>query len=499
MKWSFTYLLSSFFLLLTANNVQVSNVRLTGRDTVANTVYVTFDISWDNSWRRDSQPTGPKNWDAVWVFAKVRAQYWTDNRWDHVYFNFVDGTGAGDGHLYPNTCVIRSSNDNGAGKSYGVFIYSSKNIEPQSVSYSNIRLLWNYGDQGFLDWDSVEICVFAIEMVYIPMGSFYVGDGSLNWAGNFEAGNTNSPFRIVSEGAITLGGTANTNLSNHNNANMFNPDDFSYSTTRTLPAAFPKGYNHFYIMKYEITQEQYVAFMNKLSKNQAVNYGNRILTGSSYRLAIGGSWPNYTTSRPYVACNYLSYADVAAYLDWAALRPISELEFEKAARAPYPYYNQDEYAWGGATYLVGATGILNDGAGNEMPSNADANCNYGNSLNGPLRVGCFGYASNRHRNDSLGASYWGVFELSGNVAELVISVGQSAGRNFSGIPGDGYITSTNGDANVPGWGGYGYRGGDWYNNQQRLRVSDRYYVNNVVGRSYWTGGRGGRSMHPVLP
>ncbi|MCX7697832.1 MAG: hypothetical protein N2Z72_09125, partial [Bacteroidales bacterium] len=146
-----------------AGNIQVSNARFTGKDTATNTVYVTFDLTWDMSWRRPA----PRNWDAAWVFVKFRRNP-VLNVWEHMVFPFVDGTGTGDGHIPAPGSVIRSSNDNGAGGSFGVFIYGSSNFEPQTVNYTNVRLRWNYASQGVSDWDSVEICVFAIEMVYIP-------------------------------------------------------------------------------------------------------------------------------------------------------------------------------------------------------------------------------------------------------------------------------------------------------------------------------------------
>ncbi|TVQ79271.1 MAG: hypothetical protein EA358_03780 [Flavobacteriales bacterium] len=42
-----------------ANNLQVSNVRLTGFDPSANSTQVAFDLSWENSWRSDA--TAPFN------------------------------------------------------------------------------------------------------------------------------------------------------------------------------------------------------------------------------------------------------------------------------------------------------------------------------------------------------------------------------------------------------------------------------------------------------
>src|SRR5687768_15581855 len=51
------------------NNIQVSNVRLTGQNTTDDFTMVEFDIYWENSWRYDS---GSSNWDAAWVFIKYR-------------------------------------------------------------------------------------------------------------------------------------------------------------------------------------------------------------------------------------------------------------------------------------------------------------------------------------------------------------------------------------------------------------------------------------------
>ena len=58
-----------------ANNIQVSNISLTGQNTTtgannaANFTMVEFDLSWDYSWRLS---TGSANWDAAWVFVIFR-------------------------------------------------------------------------------------------------------------------------------------------------------------------------------------------------------------------------------------------------------------------------------------------------------------------------------------------------------------------------------------------------------------------------------------------
>ena len=126
-----------------ANNVAVSNVSITGKNNVLDFTLVQFDISWDNSWRTSA---GPSNWDAAWVFVKYRLKNQTT--WNHATLNWVDGTGSGDGHTEPANSNIASSNDNGSGGAYGVFIHRSADMAQGSVSYSVVQLRWNYGVDG---------------------------------------------------------------------------------------------------------------------------------------------------------------------------------------------------------------------------------------------------------------------------------------------------------------------------------------------------------------
>jgi formylglycine-generating enzyme required for sulfatase activity len=467
---------------LFANHVVVSNVALTGQNTVLHFTLVRFDISWDNSWRTS---VGPSNWDAAWVFVKYRKK--TQTTWKHATLNWVDGTGSGDGHTEPANSDINSSNDNGAGGSYGVFIHRDADMVQDSVSYTGVQLRWNYGVDGLIDADSVEVCVFAIEMVYVPQGSFYVGSGGGESGAFYTYPTTTNAYQITSEGAITVGTAA---------GNLYYPNTSALSGDQTgpIPAAFPKGYNAFYCMKYEITQAQYVAFLNKLDNIQAPA---RAYTAGGYRNGITGTPGNYTTTNPYVACNYLSWADLAAYLDWAALRPMTELEYEKAARGtltPVP----NEYAWGSASIITQATGISNAGLTNETASNAGANCAYNNAagVQAPMRVGNFAQTASTRTN--AGASYYGIMDLSGNLWERPVTVGNAAGRAFTGVNGNGVLTSS-GDADASNWPnnttatGAGGRGGDWRDDATYLRVSDRYnaaYTFSFRSNSY--GGRGVR-------
>ena len=217
-----------------ANNVVVSNISLTGQNTGSQFTLVQFDITWENSWRDAS------NWDASWIFVK----YSTDGgaTWNHA-------TLAASGHTAPGGSTIDTPAD---GK--GVFIYRN-GVGSGTNTWNGVQLKWQYGTDVVSDDAIVLVKVFAIEMVYIPQASFYVGSGGSE-DGHFFEGGGNNPFQITSEAAIPVGNTAG---------------QLYYSSqgdqTGPIPAAFPKGYNAFYMMKYEITQEQYKDFLNCLTSN----------------------------------------------------------------------------------------------------------------------------------------------------------------------------------------------------------------------------------------
>lgn len=539
-------LVGIFALLLSfcspANNLTISNLSLTGQNSASGFKMIRFDVSWENSWRAS---VGPSNWDAAWVLAKYRLK--TSEEWQHATFHYVDGTGSGDGHTEPANCNISSSNDNGAGGAHGVFVHRDADMLQGSVSYPGVQLRWDYAADGLADADSVEICVFGIEMVYMPQGSFYLGDGSSTLRGQFREQAANTPFQVTSESALTLGGGGATALHNNNGSGMSTADDFNDATSKALPASWPKGYNAVYVMKYEISQKQYVEFLNKLNRTQqssrivSTTVGNFMGNNASaipknrngvtvisdpggfspYQfgndLNANGT-PDESDDGQTIACNWLTSADLLAYLDWAALRPMTEFEYEKACRGPLTPV-AGEYAWGSAN-IMGATGISNAATGTEIASNAGANCVHNNAggVPGPMRVGNF--AQTATSRSQAGAGYYGIMELSGNVWEDVVLAGCEAGRSFTGLNGNGNL-NPNGDADVDYWpginnnnasgtpngpyagvqgcrgdAGISFTGGTW-NANTWLTVSDRSYRgtgwNGINGRDSRNGGRGVRT------
>ncbi len=400
--------------------------------------------------------------------------------------------------------------------------------------------------------DTIKVGVCAIEMCYIPQGSFWVGDGTTNTVhGQFEQAGTTTPFNITGEAAITLGPGG---LGNRSAAGMSTADDFTDTVAPTnsptnLPAAFPKGYNSFYLMKYDIIEGQYVLFLNSLTRKQQINRVGASISGTtppaniyvmsntatiSYRNTITFTNPpsdtttpyTFTTARPYRTCNWLSWMDVCAYADWAGLRPMTELEFEKACRGGSATNNTvvDEAAWGqsitnGTSNITAATTISGTEDGTETITNSGANCNYngitftgGDAGRGPLRAGIF--AKSGTTRAQAGASYYGVLDLSGGLWKRTVTVGNAAGRNFTGTHGDGKLiinTSSNtydGNATNTDWPGIdgttsrgvtgvtgsGYRGGAWYHYWYNARASDRSYAALTdTSRGYNSGARCART------
>jgi len=501
-----------------ANNLRVTNVVMSAGD--VGYTYVQFNVSWDNSWKASWMETGVTpnitltNWDAAWIFVKYRFQ---GGDWQHASLSTTNNE-----HLAPIGSVINvgiSTNSGGTNFGCGAYLYRSAE---GSGSWTNlgVKLRWNYSQDGVATTARVDVSVHAIEMVYVPQGSFKVGSSGAE-SGSFAAGpwvsGAATPFTITNEAALIItndvAGLWGTSASGNN----------SIGSTGVLAAAYPKGYNAFYCMKYEISQGQWVSFFNMLTTSQNQRKSNdlnvgRDITGGTYNnqgkgtqletnrntVAWAGGVADATCTSPDRACNFLSWADGAAYADWAGLRPMSELEFEKACRGPLtPVAN--EYAWG-STVVNAVTGFAGgaDGSGTETALPANANCCFNNigTVLGPVRCGIF--ATPVSARADAGATYWGIMEMSGNVWERPVTVAD-AGRAFTGTVGDGKLDATTGNANADFWpgtsaSGAGFRGGIWNASADYLRASDRHYAANVIGnRDYTAGFRAVRPASSVVP
>lgn len=434
---------------------------------------IAFRISWDNAWNL-SPENSPGNHDAVWVFGKVffpRRHLGILSAFSPELDVFVPENGTG--------VMLKT-------KSYG------QTGVANAACTLTVSMPPGTGSVRF----------YAVEMVYVPAGPFFLGDGASKFA--LSAGN-GEPLEVKSEAALNPGNGAGDLAAGA-----------AHLPDAPLPEDFPKGFADFYVMKYEVSQRQYADFLNSLTLEEQARHmnteadvgANPLLTGNPRRngvvvarrgdarpclLALDGDGdgvfdePEDGASR---ACSGIAWPDAAAFLDWAALRPMTELEFEKVCRGPeYPL--PKGFPWG-TPFVKNAVEIVADGTSAEtvadVPEPGQGLANHGGRFDepfvwGPLRCGFA--ARETSERVAAGAGFFGVHDLGGNLWEPCVSVKFPV---FDGAHGDGELTE--GLADVPHWPGPEgviLRGGGWnslvlndFDYEFRdLAVSDRFYFNLV--------------------
>ncbi len=450
------------------------------------------DLAWSGSWRSD------QNWDAAWIFARVQ----DGATWKPLILRPEPTSSTVREGPVPKVQVAEDG--------MGAWIYRST-AAPTTSNDWQVRI--QYDEALHSAGEKTPLRTYGIEMVHVPSGPFYAGDG-------VSKGRLGSPEGASAQ--VTRKGTllhSNEERSKYTGGVLESSGVFVYGGDGIRVEngkgfrneAFPTGFESFYIMKYELTQGQYAEFLNTLTPKQAQARNLARVAGySEYRGTIRYENSRFAATRPRRACNYLNWTDAAAFADWAGLRPMTELEFEKAARgdqSPVP----GEFAWGTreiekARILVDEHGELaTEENGEERVRSGNASfavVGYvgGDSGEGPLRTGIFAESSDGSRVQS-GASYYGVMDMSGNVMEHAITLGNQRGRSYEGRHGDGQI-SAEGRADVPTWPtelGMGYRGGNFGYESYYLQVSDRtlatYHLTDRTS-GYGIGGRFVRSARP---
>jgi formylglycine-generating enzyme required for sulfatase activity len=488
------HLIICLFLLVSISFTKANNIQITNLSRVVNTsTKIKFDLSWENSWRS----TAIGNLDAAYLFFKYKT---TSGEWKAINLDAV--TILPVGYDYQTTYNYNAL-------PYGVFIYRSA---PGfgNVNLTNIELFGNFTLAQPSFGGTGEIRAFAVEMVHQPVGVnyFFYGDGF----------STNSyPVQALSFG---------------NNPAIIQ-DPLANPNSQTLPFQTLD----FFCMKYELSQGGYRDFLNTLTYAQQVNHivplptaaaGTAALYNAnrnSIKIKTPGIAPNLPAvfgcdangngiydeadDGEWVACNYVNWVDHAAYLAWASLRPMSELEYELAARGPN-IPKPGEYAWGNTNLFNSSTlggpfyNTTNANQASETITNTSTspigNAMYSNtnSNSGPTRNGVF--ASTATNRTSSGGGYYGAMELSGNLWERVITTAKLPTYYLSeqlfspNLSQEGFATLA---ANGIGWPGYStvgvpvsnpqrsevrgavnalgliYRGGAWNSTPDKLRISDR--------------------------
>lgn len=397
----------------------------------------------------------------------------------------------------------------------GVFIHRDQDCAfGEPLVLRDIRLRTSTRCNGL----PIKVWVAALEMVLIPEGEFHVGDpkgpdGPTSCFYQSGVKGDDKSYVIRSEAKIPVG-TGPGELCWDNRNQMGEYDD--------IPAAYPKGYQSFYILKHQITQGEYCDFLNHLHSHQLTiryPYGGQ----GDYRYTIYKTTTRTRVcTRPERPCNWVSWGDAAAYIWWAGLRPMTEFEYEKACRGTEPPV-ADEFAWGSTT-LFEANVIVGDESRRPI---VQGNANIGGPLRyfaggdegqGPVPDDSFhvtGFAPDAEATfppnhargtytwrEESGASFYCVMGLTGNLWEYVITVGTAQGRAFVGEYGTGNLDPKTGAPDRPSsWPGadhlgVGFRGGSWYTVVEAGQVANRRFGSGLTGfsdRSHDTGFRAVRT------
>lgn len=478
------------------------------------TAEVRFSLSWEDAWKNDV------NCDGVWAFAKFRVK---DGDWRHasmgaasaVEFDGSDrapagfSAGAADAGLWvPETRK-------------GFFVFRTRG--QGAVRLENAAFAWDHRKDGVNESDlkGAEVRLFGLEMVHVPQGGFQLGDpqGPKGPDNCFYTYPDKGAYPVTSENEIAMDAREGCLYCDRVPPR---PESSRDDTPFVIPGAFPKGFKAFWCMKYGLNTRNYADFLNTLTRRQqqarvasdisgdkVENY--YVLSGTKMetqrqpivcqRAGNGAGAPvKFYTSAPERACNFLSWVDVAAYGAWAALRPITELEFEKACRGTAQPV-AGEYAWG--TTRIGRadafSGADGSGAETKLPVTGVVNCAYEGGIapyhkaewkepknpgfEGPVSNGLF--ARTRHagvpQRENDGATFYGIMEMSGNLWEPIVTVGNPKGRLYTGERGDGALDA-DGFADVKGWpdrtaAGAGMRGATWESDPRYLTLAIREVAN----------------------
>ncbi|MBI4801428.1 MAG: SUMF1/EgtB/PvdO family nonheme iron enzyme [Elusimicrobia bacterium] len=438
--WSFTT--GEFASQFPINSASISSVVLSS-PTGSGTISVTFHIRSNNVISGVTANGGAYN-TADWVFVKFSTEAGASGSWNHAVLASGGSVDAG------ATLTLASDK-------MGVFI---DHTATSSLWSSTVTLIWDYLAGGALVKDSAIVKVYTIPMVKIPQGSYlYCADGCTSGLNNYNGGN-----------AVTIG---------------------SVNDIPTGAAAgWPNGFGSSYIMRYELSQGLYADFLNNVSAEWAgVLYEGTVSYGHNMTYTAANPYGSrYAAVDPNAAKNFLSAWDLWRFLSWSALRPMTEMEYQKAARDLNP--DARKYLWGDEEPLSNGTTYFYSPP-NEGGTHAKNYLNFGNIVGGDkvLDIGRYMSGDIYRTAAQTGASPYGAADLSGNTWEVALNC------SYSTAPANG-----NGAVDYPaGWPtpGSAYisiRGGSWFQDSYWAGVSRRPTNDTwpISSRYADVGGRGVR-------
>ena len=424
-------------ILFTSMNIYGNGINVSGINFNSTTNQLSFTLTWENSWTYYA--SDPDLNDGAWVFVKYAPN--GGDSWFHAeILDSITISGYTQYISYDDLGLMVWKSSEG-----------SSTFGPQEFTIELAPLTGSYQD----------FKVFATEMVFIDDGDFNSGD-EISPGRFYKDGNVSSSWLIDSEDAIMRGEAIG----------EFNQE--GSSSTQDLNANFPKGWNSIFCMKYKITAQQYVDFLNCLTRAQqdartmadlsgTIASNKYVMTNTmtvlnrnpiACDINIGAAAidfyldldasnsPDSLNDGGNVVLNYLTASDIIAYMDWAGIRPMTELEFEKICRGKDVPSIAGEFAWGSDSQNSIGT-VTNAGTINESTSNVGILPSLYEIK--PLRAG-YAATSTSGRTESC-AGFWGVMDIH-NLGEFMYGV---ESLNFSKTSyGDGNLDAF-GNAIVSGW------------------------------------------------
>jgi formylglycine-generating enzyme required for sulfatase activity len=399
--------LSLFTLTAEANNISVTNVSLQNQSAANATVEVKFDVTWDNTYS-GTDANSASFYDRAWIFVKysVGGAPSATVGWKHAT-------------LTSGGTITPTSDGKGAIVNIG----------------TNQTVKWYYGTDGVAGNATVRVRVCAIEVVYIPTGQFIYNAGGAG-------GSTYNNYGGGSQSTVS----ATTNV----------PTGAS--------TGWPNGYSAFWIAKYEVSQGQYSDYLNMLPDATASGlYSATTSNGYTITYTSGNSYGSrYAASSANRGNNFMSWTDATTYASWCGMRPMTEMEFEKAARGGGT--TAYTYPWGNSTPST-TTYTVDSGTHTKYYAN------YNNASGAkPINVGHYLSGDVVRTDAETGASPYGVTDMGGNNWEHLINCAATT------TPANGDGTTTTPASWPAASSGKGIRGGSWSNSSATLRVSDRTYA-----------------------
>jgi hypothetical protein len=320
------------------------------------------------AWRHDV------NHSAVWVFFKVRLDGQAE--WKHVRL-VADKDLNPAGYAQESGIKLDFMVPRGDDGYVGMFVRLADH-GMGDMKATGLTAIWDLQNTGIKKDTKVALKIYGLKMVYVAEGSYYLGTGgdetyafyqpqpekkqgaekeriggpnaSMIVRESVESAAEFPPYYVTNSAAIPTGKTPGKLW-----AHGAEPEDGG-----VIPATFPNGYKAFYMMERPIPQAAYAYFLSSLPPELGEYHHEKGDHATDSGWAGSISKVKDDADNPYQffhgrlksTCTWwLKWDDCATFASWAGLRPMTELENEKALRGPrVPVVNEAAHSFWGGSY-----------------------------------------------------------------------------------------------------------------------------------------------------